>query len=157
MTDSDGSMADDLRRLINDASKLGFKYDGRTDSGHVVLLHDSVGRYVTSGTASDWRAYQNALRDMERLSGRKLPRQKAGKFRFKKTTRLDLKRSVEEVRSANTVDDLLARADRIRDNFRRLTVQVSRANAEKARELLGEFEDVRDELASHHRVIEPIF
>ena len=150
-------MADDLSGLIEDAAKIGFKYVGRDGRNHAVLVTDTGLRYTTSFTTSDWRSYQNALRDMERLSGRKLPRQKTGKFRFKRPTHLDVRLSPTEARDTALIDDLLTRADSLRQSFRELVDTTSRRNVQAARQILDDFEDVRKALADHHRVIDPIF
>lgn len=149
-------MADDLSRLIDEAKKIGFEYAGQDGRNHIVLVNGDL-RYTTSFTTSDWRAHQNALRDMERMSGRKLPRQKTGKYRFKPSTPSSMRLSAEEIRDGAEVDNLLANAESMRQRFRELAKSANRREVQVARQLLEDFERVKEALADHHRVVDPIY
>lgn len=64
------------------AKKLGYEPDGQTGSGHLILHNPQTGhRYYAPHTPSDRRSWKNVLSDLQRHSGRKLPRQKSGKYR----------------------------------------------------------------------------
>lgn len=67
-------MADDLRKLIRNAQILGFAYSGRTGRGHHIFVHSSGKRITTSSTPSDVHSWTNAIKDMERAAGVKIPR-----------------------------------------------------------------------------------
>lgn len=67
-----------------DAERLGFHFDGYTGSGHVRFRNPDIDRvYISAATPSDHRGWANAVAEMERMSGRKLPRQNSGHYRFK--------------------------------------------------------------------------
>ena len=152
-------MSDDLRRLIADATKLGFTFKGQQiRGGHLRFEHVSGALITTSSTPSDIHAWTNARTDMERVAGIKLPRDnKAGKRHFVKVERSDLQPSAAEIQRGEIVDRLVARADMVRVEFRCLALAPCRSNAAKARDLLDEFNDIKDELAAFHRVIKPIY
>ena len=152
-------MSDDFRRLVTDARALGFEYRGqKRNGGHFQFFHPETGtRYTTACTPGSFYSWPNAIRDMEKISGVRLFRRKTHHYRFKKVPHLDLRKSESEKKSADVVDDLVARADSIRGEFRLLSEQANRTNAVKARDLLADFEDIRQRLAQHHRVIRPIF
>lgn len=146
-------MSDDLRRLIADGEKLGFTFAGqKAHGGHLQFIHESGTRITASSTPSSNFAWHHARRDMEKVAGRELPRDKKGHHTFKKTVAANM-----EVRDAEIVDRLVESADSIRCDFRRLVSQPSRSSAQRARELLDEFSDIQAELATHHRVIDPIY
>lgn len=94
---------------------------------------------------------------MERISGRKLHRDNKGKHTFKRTARMDLRKSELEVQNAEVIDRLVGRADNIRNDFRQLTLSPNHRNAQRARELIEEFTDIKAQLTVHHRVIAPIY
>lgn len=151
-------MADDLRKLISDGEKLGFTFLGqKAHGGHLQFLHTTGVRITASSTPSDSHAWANTRKDFERVAGERLPRDNKGRHTFKKVLVTNMTRTVSEVQSANIVDGLLESADRIRRDFRLCVLQPNRSNAQRARELLGDFTEVRAELAAHHRVISPIY
>lgn len=152
-------MADDLRKLIADGEKLGFTYIGqKVHGGHLQFIHENGKRLTASSTPSSFSSWKQTRKDMERISGRQLPRDnKAGKRTFKRVERMDLNRSQLEIQSAEVIDRLVGRADNIRTEFRRLALSPNSRNAQRARDLLEEFTDIREELTAHHRVIQPIY
>ena len=152
-------MADDLRKLIADGEKLGFTYMGqKVHGGHLQFLHENGKRLTASSTPSSYSSWKQTRKDMERISGRQLPRDnKAGKRSFVKVERMDLRRSEQEIQSAEVIDRLVDRADIIRGEFRHLALSPNNRNAQRARDLLEEFTEIKDELTAHHRIISPIF
>lgn len=54
------------------------------------------------------------------------------------------------------IDDLVIRAQAIRGLFFVLAKTPSRRNAFHARKLLAEYDDIRDRLITHNRIIDPI-
>lgn len=151
-------MADDLRKLIADGEKLGFTFLGqKVHGGHLQFLHENGKRLTASSTPSSHYAWKHTREDMERISGQRLPRDNKGKHTFKKVERMDLRLSETEVKSAEVVDRLIDRADEIRREFRLLAISPNIRNASRARDLLDEFRDIREELATHHRLIAPIY
>jgi len=64
-----------VRELIEKAALIGWTCDGKQDgAGHFVLAHESGTTFPVPATPSDWRGEKNAIANLERLSGRKLPR-----------------------------------------------------------------------------------
>jgi len=95
---------------------------------------------------------------MEKISGQKLPRDnKAGKRSFVRVAQTDFMPSRTEVQCAEIVDGLVARANVMRVEFSALALNPSRSNASRARDILDEFNEIRDELRAFHRVITPIY
>lgn len=151
-------MADDLRKLIADGEKLGFVYIGqKVHGGHLQFVHENGKRLTASSTPSSHYAWVHTRRDMERISGRKLHRDNKGKHNFKRVQRMDLNKSQLEVQNAEAIDLLVHRADNIRNDFRQLALSANHRNAQRARELIEEFTDIKAQLTVHHRVIAPIY
>src|SRR5690348_11510902 len=123
-------MADDLRKLIADGEKLGFKYIGQVfRGGHIQFIHNETGERLTaSSTPSSAYSWNHTRKDMERISGRKLPRDNKGKHVFRKCERLDLKRTEVEVKNSERIEELVAHADSLRQRFRSLTISPNRDN-----------------------------
>jgi len=148
-------MSDDLKRLIRDAAQLDFEFHGPF-GGHFHFVHTSGQRVTTSSTPGDWRAWINFRAQMERISGKRLPRASAGSFKFKKTPVTGFRRTAAEVQAAEGVDALITDADRLRTEFAELSLYNERKSALRARKVLQDFENVKALLASLNRVIDPI-
>lgn len=64
-----------VRELELMAEQLGFVFDGYTGSGHIKFRHSCSQRlFVASGSPSCHRSSLNSVKEMERISGVKLPR-----------------------------------------------------------------------------------
>jgi len=151
-------MADDLRRLIADGQKLGFTFVGqKIHGGHIQFIHENGKRLTASSTPSCSSSWKNTRKDMERIAGRQLPRENKARYKFTKVEHLNLNRSELEVQSAEVIERLVTRADSIRSDFRLLALSPNRGNAQRARDLLEEFTEIREELNTHHRIIAPIY
>lgn len=146
-----------LQAILKDAGQLGFAFDGFDGNGHIRLRHEQVGaRYSMAATPGDVRSYRNALSAMERLSGRRLPRANAGKYRYRRQPRLSTELSPAEVERSREVDDLVAEADLLQCRFAELVAAPSRAAAAEARSVLARHEHLRRLLAQCHRIIDPL-
>lgn len=77
----------EMRQFIASAALLDHTFDGYTGSGHMRFLHPTAGMYIASSTPSDRNTIRKQLSDMERRSGKRLPRAKSGHFRRKVTDR----------------------------------------------------------------------
>ena len=152
-------MSDDVRRLVSDAKALGFEYRGqKSNGGHLQFFHAETGtRYTTASTPGSFYSWHNAVRDMEKISGVRLFRRKTHHYSFKKVPHLELRKSESEKKNADVVDGLVARADVIRGEFRRLAALSNRNSAQKARRLVEEFNGISRQLAARHRAIDPIY
>lgn len=62
-------------------TQLGFTFEGYDGNGHVVLSLPDGRRTSIPATPSEYRSTRNQLASLERMSGRKLPRVKAGRSR----------------------------------------------------------------------------
>lgn len=146
-----------LREFTHKAELLGFTFDGLTGGSHPRYRHAESGRVVVAAfTPSDWRSERNSLADMERVSGRKLPRPNAAKYRHRRTSRTDLTLSGTERAAVEETDRLLAQADLLRAEWDRQVANQDRTTAAAARQTLTDFEEVRRKLAALHRIIPPI-
>lgn len=147
-----------LRDILKDAKKLGWTMVGYDGNGHPRLYNAEVNRYYSAPlTPSDWRARRNCLADLERLSGRKLPRAKSGKYHHHRVTQLVIEQSNAEMQTAAEVDVLVATADSLRRRFDELSsMPVSRDVATEARDVLDEYQCIRRRLAAGYRDIGPI-
>jgi hypothetical protein len=63
-----------VRELIAKVEPIGWTYEGLTDGGHVRFRHTSGAAYTSAASPSDWRGSKNAVAEMERLGGQRLPR-----------------------------------------------------------------------------------
>lgn len=73
-----------VRELELQANQLGFEFAGYTGSGHIRFRHvEFLVTYIASASPSCRHTGINALKEMERLSGVKLPRRGQGHHRRK--------------------------------------------------------------------------
>lgn len=147
-----------LRGFLAKTEQLGFHFDGFTGSGHVKLRnHDKGLSYITPASPSDMRYQRNALNDMERMSGRKLPRANAAKYKTVKVEVTRMAKSDSEVQASAKAEELLARADQLRGMWNNIICRrPDRTQAHMARIVLDEYEEVRAALAAKHRIIPPL-
>jgi hypothetical protein len=146
-----------LHQFLKDAAQLGFIFDGYDGRSHVRLHNSDTGdRYSAALTPSDWRSTRNAIATLERLSGRKLPRQRNGKYRHRKQARLDTALSPAEQRASDQVAALLAEADLVRRRIDQPAAEPTRCAAAEMRRALARYEHLRGRLAQLHHIIDPI-
>jgi hypothetical protein len=155
-----------LPEFLDAARQLGFIYEGQTNGNHVRLRNKRTGQiYTTALTPSDWRSRRNCLADLERISGRKLPRPNAA--HYKKQRRrpvLDTQKTRTEQQSCEHVDELVQEAETLRRRFYELVEEVQDehytffhfALVMEARKTLLRYEHLRRVLADWHRVIPAI-
>jgi hypothetical protein len=68
-------MSNNNRQFLKSAAQLGFVFVGYNGRGHLRLHNPDIGvHYFAAKSPSDWRSHRNAIVAMQRLSGRKLPR-----------------------------------------------------------------------------------
>jgi hypothetical protein len=148
----------DLREFLRDAAQLGFVAVGRDGAGHVRLHNPDTGhRYSAAYTPSDWRSHRNAIATLERLSGRKLPRQRNGKHRHRKVSQLlDTTLSPAERRASDQVAALLEEADSVHRRIKYLADEQTRNAAGEMRRALAKYGHLRDRLEALHHSIPPV-
>jgi hypothetical protein len=147
-----------LREFSRRAAELGFAFDGITGGGHPRYRHRETGAVYTTGmTPSDVRARMNALADMEKIAGRKLPRKNAGKHRRSRVVSTSYTKTVSERVSSDRIERLLAQADRIRREWNEAVADEGRESAAVARSLMHSYEDVRRQLESMYRIIPSLY
>lgn len=76
-------MQSELRQFIASAALLDHRFDGYTGSGHMRFVHPTAGIYIASSTPGVRNCIRKQLFDMERRSGKKLPRANSGHHRRK--------------------------------------------------------------------------
>lgn len=147
-----------LRDFSRKAEMLGFVFVGMNGNGHPKFYNADVDELVTtSSTPSDWRSHKNCLARMERLSGRKLPRENAGHHRHMRVAAMDTRLTATERESLERIDVLLRQAGEIEQQWLTLIAgPANRTAAGEARELLDGHERIRRELAKLHRIIPPL-
>lgn len=147
-----------LRDFSRKAAQLGFIFCGYTGTNHPKYYNSDADATVTTAlTPSDYRGQKNALSDMERLSGRKLPRDKAGHHRWVKVESLNTSLSPTERQCLQRVDELLDESEFLQDQWHILIAgPASRTAAAEARDVMERYEQVRRELESLHRIIPPL-
>lgn len=152
-------MNSELRQFLSRAKRLGFEWVGTDGQGHPRLHNAAIGvSYSVPGTPSDYRSLRNSLADLERLSGRKLPRANAAHYRGRRVAPVDFTKSSFEVEQAEKVEALVAETDSLREQFHEL------AEAEvkdyyivgQARGIMGRYDHLRRVLADLHHTIPPI-
>ncbi len=150
-------MSSYLREFIEDAERLGFTFAGIDGNNHVRLRNEETGDVCPiARTPSDWRSGKNSIAALERLSGRKLPRQKTGKYRHRRQTQLVTVLSPAEQQTSDLVAALLEEADSVRSRIRELAAEPSRGAAAQARRALTQYSQLRRQLEQLHHVLPPI-
>lgn len=130
----------DVRELVQKAEQLGFRYAGVAPGGHIALVHENGQTYYTAASPSDYRGQKNAIAELERIAGRKLPRVNHRRSR-KSTDTVD--QQVEAARrraQAKAIERERARearteAERIAEAARRASAAASAADDERVREI----------------------
>lgn len=74
-----------VRELINKVAPIGWSFAGYNHAGKVVLVHTSGIKHTLAATPSDWRNEKNAIAELERLCGQRLPRAQRGRGRGGRT------------------------------------------------------------------------
>lgn len=147
-----------LRDFSRKAAQLGFIFSGYTGTNHPKYYNAAVDATVTTAlTPSDYRGQRNAISDMERLSGRKLPRDNSGHHRWVKVKSLNTQLSEVERQTLERVNELLDEAEYLQDQWHVLVAgPANRTAVAEAREVMERYEQVRHQLESLHRVIPPL-
>ena len=146
-------MSSDLRDFLADARTLGFIPIGRDGGGHIRLYNAGTGqRYSAVSTPGDHRSRRNDLADLERLSGRRLPHQKSGKYRHRRERVVSFEKTPAELAASAEVDELVTEAEGLRVRVHQLP--DTRSAIAEAHKLVQRFEAIRDLLAHrYYRVI----
>jgi hypothetical protein len=145
-----------LHDLLDQAGQLGFVLVGRAGNGHVRLRNTNGALYTAASSPSDSRSLRNTIAHLERLSGRKLPRDNSGKHHHRRQPRLDVTLSPAEQRASEKVAALLEEADSVRRRIDYLATEPTRDAAAEMRRAIAKFEHLRRRLAQKHRIIDPI-
>jgi hypothetical protein len=150
-------MSSYLRDLLDQAEKLGFTAVGRAGNGHVRLRNAATGdHYSAAFSPSDPRTLQNTLAQLERLSGRKLPRPNSGKHRYRRQSQLDITLSPGEQRASELVAELVAEAESVRARIGQLAAEPTRDAVAEMRRAIAKFEHLRRRLRELHHPVDPI-
>jgi hypothetical protein len=146
-----------LREMLDQAEKLGFTPVGRAGNGHVRLRNADTGdRYSAAFSPSDRRSLRNTIAQLERLSGRKLPRDNSGKHRHRRQPQLDVTLSPAEQRASELVAALVAEAESVRRRIGHLAAEPTRDAVAEMRRAIAKFEHLRWRLAQRHHIVDPI-
>jgi len=146
----------ELDQFIKTVAALGFTFIGYDGNNHPRFKHRNGQAYSTSLTPSDHRSRRNALAQMERIAGRKLPRNNAGHYQHHRVTPLQLGLSAEERARSTEIDTLVTEAEALRCRFAELTADPSADGIEETRHVIRRYEHIRQVLAARHRIIRPI-
>jgi len=147
----------DLRQFLHDAQQLGFVFAGYSGGNHVRLHNPDTGdHYSAAYTPSDWRSRRNAIATLERLSGRKLPRQRNGKHQHRKVSQLDTTLSPAERRASDQVAALVEEAESVHRRIKYLASKQTRDAAAEMRRALAKYGHLRRRLEQLHRIIPPV-
>jgi hypothetical protein len=153
-------MRSELRQFLNAAEQLGFEFVGYDGNNHLRLRNNETGdSYSTALTPSEYRSRRNALADLERISGRKLPRANAGHYRGqRRRAMMDTERSKAERQRGHEVEKLVTEAEELHQRFHQLAEVAVKDYAviTEARKVLLRYEDIRLILAESHRIIPSI-
>lgn len=151
-------MKRETREIVSAAEALGFRFKGYTGSGHCQVEHPN-GVVTFPSTASDWRAVRNITAELERVSGRKLPRVNSGRSRkaFRPSGF-----SIEAARkdaaawgAREQVEELHAEHAAAVDEMTALIAQGDRAAAQQAKRVLTRIRDLEEQLAAMHQPFTP--
>jgi hypothetical protein len=156
-TQEETTMSSYLRDLLDQAEKLGFTAVGRTGNGHVRLRNNAIGAdYSAAFSPSDQRSLRNAIAQLERLSGRKLPRDNSGKHRHRRQSQLDTTLSPAEQQASELVAALIAEAESVRRRIGQLAAEPTRDAIAEMRRAITKYEHLRRRLRQLHHHIDPI-
>jgi hypothetical protein len=146
-----------LHELLKDAAALGFEFVGYNGSNHLVFHNATTGqRCSTAFSPSDYRSRRNSIAQMERLSGRKLPRPNNGKHKYRRQTQLDTTLTPAEQRASERVAALLEEAASVRRRIEYLAAEPTRDAAAETRRAITKYEHLRRRLEQLHRIIPQI-
>lgn len=124
-------MSDYRKRLTAAAEALGFTLEGT--GRHLRFVHDN-GAVTAPRTPSDHRAVRNVIATMERVSGRKIPRPGAARYRNqRRKPGLTDTPPTPTPEHAERRERILADAHRLSDKFSRA---VSSGDVDAARAVL---------------------
>lgn len=153
-----------VRELCDKAEQLGFKFTGYNGNNHPHFYNAAKNiHYTTSCTPSDWRVVRNSIAEMERLSGRKLPRPNAGKFRHVRVTQMVTNQSDKEREVAGEVESLVAESQTLARRWDEIVNTATHGRRDsiplrrEAERIARKYGHIRTILASDfYRVIPPI-
>lgn len=112
----------EAREFIATAAQLGWSFVGMDGRGHLRLHHLATNQfYAAAATPSDGRSRRNTIADLERLSGRKLPRANSGHYHHQPVQALVVEQSAAERRASEETEALVAEAQSLRRDFNDLT------------------------------------
>lgn len=147
-------MHKEVRELIDKANMLGFKVEGKDGNEHYTLVCDNGEQVRVASTPSEWRTTANCIAEMERKSGRKLPRQNAAKYRHKRTRANDFNLSKTERMGIERRDKLIAEAESLRAEFAEVVSgPTTRTTVCRARKIQQRFSSLRELLERNAYVI----
>ena len=147
-------MHKEVRELVDKAEMLGFKLDGVDGNGHYRLVCENGETVRIPCTPSEWPSAANSLAEMERKSGRKLPRQKSGNYRHRRVHESTFELSETERMGIARRDRIAAEAEAIRAEIKQLSLgPANRATAAEARRLVQTFKRLRELLEQNAYVI----
>jgi hypothetical protein len=150
-------MGSNLHDLLDQAGKLGFTPAGRDGNGHVRLRNADTGDlYSVAFSPSDRRSLRNSISHLERLSGRKLPRDNSGKHRHRRQSQLDTTLSPAEQQASELVAAPVAEAESVRRRIGHLAAEPTRDHVAEMRRAITKFEHLRRRLAHMHHHIDGI-
>lgn len=105
------------KRIADAAEKLGYGAPVLRDGGHYCVTHPESGAVVVfPATASDHRSVKNAISQLERSCGRKLPKPRGfGKARHVKSgpNYCSQPKTEAEQRASRTFDDIMVSVDEV--------------------------------------------
>jgi hypothetical protein len=150
-------MSSYLHDLLDQAGKLGFTPDGRDGRGHVRLRNADTGDlYSVAFSPSDRRSLRNSISHLERLSGRKLPRDNSGKHQHRRQSQLDTTLSPAEQQASELVAALVAEAESVRRRIGQLAAVPTRDAIAEMPRAIAKYAHLRRRLAQRHHIIDPI-
>lgn len=147
-------MHKEVRELVEKAKLIGFHNTGKDGNGHYVLVNENGQTQRVPSTPSEYRSLDNAVSAMERKSGRKIPRQNAAKYSYKRVRSSDFSRSSSEHMGIERRNKVIDEAEALRHEIYELAAgPITRGSASRARRLIERFGQKRDLLNQHCCVI----
>lgn len=120
-------MRPEVKEIIDWAVAHGWTYEGKPGGHHKIRWTDGT-LYSLPSTPSEYRSLKNAKAELERITGAKFPRQKAGKLRHlgRRRPRFDMAAALEERDERRAAEES---ASALHEEHAQLSAQIAEMRA----------------------------
>lgn len=137
-------------KLLKAAEQLGGVCEGLDGRNHYVVRFANGERARIAATPSAYSTYRNTLTDLQKISGRRLPKVQRNRSRKSFARSNSRPTAAERERSAEVGEllaDLHAEAEQLQTEWDVLTANPSRDGVQRARDILAAWADMNERRA----------